>query len=192
MTVKNSLDALETYKNTGTLDVQGLSKNGTTVQSGANGTLTASEVVIVDASKKINEMLITDLQSGATPVHQVDPASCTISAAAGASNVATITIQLKDGAGNNLSRSIPFEVYAATDSTGLTKASAASTGFSVASGGASLNNGAAITTQIRCMSSATGGCVLSLTDTGKATSTLILVLPGGIKASAALTSGSYG
>lgn len=54
MTVKNSLDALEAYKNTGTLDVQGLSKNGTTIQSGANGVVTASEVVIVDANKDVS------------------------------------------------------------------------------------------------------------------------------------------
>ena len=47
---------------------------------------------------------ITNLKYGATPVAQVDPASCTITAAAGASNTATITIQLKDGSGTNMAR----------------------------------------------------------------------------------------
>lgn len=133
-----------------------------------------------------------NLLYGATPVAQPDPASCTITAAAGAANTATVTIQLKDGSGTNMARIIPFKVYASSAADGLTLASAASTGFSVASGGLSLNNGAAITTQISCMSSATGGCVLSLLDTGKQTSYLVLVLANGCKISAQLTAGSYG
>lgn len=135
---------------------------------------------------------ITDLKYGATPVAQVDPASCTITAAAGASNTATVTIQLKDGSGTNMTRILPFKVYASSAADGLTLASAASTGFSVASGGLSLNNGAAITTQISAMSSATGGCVLSLLDTAKQTSYLVLVLSNGCKISAQLSAGSYG
>lgn len=192
MTVKNSVDALETYKNTGTLEVQGLSKNGTVIQSGATGTLTASEVVIVDSSKKINEMLITDLQTGSSSLHAVDPAQSTITAAAGASNVATVTVTLKDGAGVTLTRVHPFEVYSSSAADGLTLASAASTGYSVASGGLSRANGTAVTTSIRAVTSAAGACVLSLTDTGKQTSYLVLVLPNGIKISSQLASGSYG
>lgn len=133
-----------------------------------------------------------NLLYGATPVAQVDPASCTIVAAAGASNTATVTIQLKDGSGTNMARIIPFRVYASSAADGLTLASAASTGFSVASGGLSLNNGAAITTQINCISSATGGCVLSLLDSAKQTSYLVLVLANGTKISAQLSTGSYG
>lgn len=133
-----------------------------------------------------------NLKYGATPVAQVDPASCTITAAAGAANTSTVTIQLKDGSGTNMARILPFRVYASSAADGLTLASAASTGFSVASGGLSLNNGAAITTQISCMSSATGGCVLSLLDTGKQTSYLVLVLANGCKISAQLSAGSYG
>lgn len=134
----------------------------------------------------------TNLKYGATPVAQVDPASCTITAAAGAANTATVTIQLKDGSGTNMSRIIPFRVYASSAADGLTLASAASTGFSVASGGLDLSNGTAVTTQISCMSSATGGCVLSLLDTAKQTSYLVLVLANGCKISAQLSSGSYG
>jgi len=141
------------------------------------GTTTTTTANITTAS-------ITDLLYGATPVHQVDPASCTITAAAGASNTSTITIQLKDGAGNNLSRIHPFRIYASSAADGLTLASAASTGFSVASGGLSLANETAVTTQISCMSSATGGCVLSLLDTGKQTSYLVLQLHNGVKISA--------
>jgi hypothetical protein len=135
---------------------------------------------------------VLNLKYGATPVAQVDPASCTITAAAGAANTSTITIQLKDGSGTNMARIIPFRVYSSSAADGLTLQSAASTGYSVASGGLSLNNGAAITTQISAISSATGGCVLSLLDTGKLTSYLVLVLSNGTKISAQLSAGSYG
>lgn len=153
------------------------------------GTAT-SKFVLQDGNNTVLSVL--NLKYGATPVAQVDPASCTITAAAGASNTATVTVQLKDGSGTNLARSLAFKVYASSAADGLTLASAASTGFSVASGGLSLNNGTAITTQISCMSSATGGCVLSLLDTAKQTSYLVLVLPNGNKISAQLSSGSYG
>lgn len=156
------------------------------------GTVAASKALVVDSSSNLDSLGIKDLKIGATPVHQVDPASCTITAAAGATNTSTITVQLKDGAGNNLTRSVRFKVYASSAADGLTLASAASTGFSVDSGGLSLENGTAVTTQIEVMSSATGGAVLSLLDTGKQTSYLVLVLPSGNKISAQLTSGSYG
>jgi hypothetical protein len=125
-------------------------------------------------------------------VGAADATQSTISAAAGASNVSTVTVQLKDAAGTDVSKVTPFEVYASSAADGLTLASAASTGFSVASGGLSRANGTAVTTSIRAVSSATGGCVLSLTDTGKATSYLVLVLPNGVKISTQLSAGSYG
>lgn len=159
------------------------------------GTATASKALVLDANKAIATITtasVTNMKYGATPTAQVDPASCTITAAAGAANVSTVTIQLKDGSGTNIARSVRFTVYASSAADGLTLASAASTGFSVASGGVSLQNGAAITTQITAMSDATGGCVLSLTDTGKQTSYLVLVLPTGNKISAQLSAGSYG
>jgi hypothetical protein len=157
------------------------------------GTVAASSGVVVDASKNVDNLGIKLLRTGATPVAQVDPASCTITAAAGASNVSTITVTLKDGGGNTLTRVHPFKVYMATTSSGLTLAAAASTGYAVTSGGVTDPTGnATITNGIAALSSASGACVLSLTDTGKTTGNLILVLPTGIKASAAITSGSYG
>src|SRR5258707_11591540 len=133
-----------------------------------------------------------NLLYGATPVAQVDPASCTITAAAGGANTATIAIQLKDGSGTNMARIIPFRIYASFAADCFTLSNAPSTGFTVRSRGCKLQNGAAITTQISCMSSATGGCVLSLLDTGKQTSYLVLVLSNGCKISAQLSAGSYG
>lgn len=165
---------------------QSLSVTGTV--TGSTG-LVATTGDVVSTAGKIQGL---NLVYGATPIAQVDPASCTITAAAGAANTSTVTIQLKDGSGTNLTQSIGFRVYASSASNGLTLASAASTGFSVASGGLSLANATAVTTQISAMSSATGGCVLSLLDTGKQTSYLVLVLPNGNKISAQLSAGSYG
>ena len=136
---------------------------------------------------------VNNLKYGATPVAQVDPASCTITAAAGAANHCTITIQLKDGSGTNMTRVIPFKVYLATDATGLTLQSAASTGYSVTSGGVKDPTGSTTITQgLAAFASATGGCVVDLLDTGKGTGNLILMFANGFKASAAITSGSYG
>lgn len=197
----------------GTLIVQAINAGGAFNTTIASGTIGQSSVITIPdpGASTANFMLdagtttaktittitsttanITNLKYGATPVPQVDPASCTISGAAGASNVCNVTIQLKDGSGTNMARIIPFRVYASSAADGLTLASAASTGFAVSSGGLSLQNGAAITTQISAMSSATGGCVLTLTDTGKQTSYLVLVLANGCKISAQLSSGSYG
>lgn len=192
----------------GTLIIQAVNAGGAFNTTIASGTIGQSSVITIpdpgaatskfvlqdgtNTSATFTTANIVNLKYGATPVAQVDPASCTITAAAGAANVSTVTIQLKDGSGTNMARIIPFRVYSSSASDGLTLQSAASTGYSVASGGLSLNNGAAITTQISAMSSATGGCVLSLTDTGKLTSYLVLVLANGCKISAQLSAGSYG
>jgi len=147
---------------------------------------------VLDAGNA-SSLSVLNFKYGATPVAQVDPASCTIAGAAGASNVCTVTIQLKDGSGTDMARVIPFKVYASSASTGLTLAAAASTGFAVASGGVLDPTGNTTITQgIAALSSATGGCVLSLTDTAKQTSYLVLVLENGVKISAQLSSGSYG
>jgi hypothetical protein len=192
----------------GTLILQAVNAGGAFNTTIASGTIGQSSVITIpDPGAATSKFVLQDgtntsgtfttlnavnLKYGATPVAQVDPASCTITAAAGAANTATVTIQLKDGSGTNMARIIPFRVYASSAADGLTLASAASTGFSVASGGLDLNNGEAVTTQISCMSSATGGCVLSLLDTGKQTSYLVLVLANGCKISAQLSAGSYG
>lgn len=187
----------------GTLRLKAINNSGNTATTISNaamgqasvisipdpGAATANFVLDAGTATVVN---ITNLKYGATPVAQVDPASCTITAAAGAANTATVTIQLKDGSGTNMARSIRFKVYSSSAADGLTLQSAATTGYSVASGGLSLANGTAVTTQIEAMSSVTGGCVLSLLDTGKLTSYLVLSLPSGNKISAQLSTGSYG
>lgn len=126
-------------------------------------------------------------------IGRLDKSKSTVSAVAGASNTSTITIQLKDGAGTNLTKAVPFEVYSSSTADGLTLATAASTGYSVASGGMKRANGnSAVTQGITLMSSATGGCVLSLLDTGKQTSYIAVCLPDGLVISTQLTTGSYG
>ena len=187
----------------GSLILQAVNAGGAFNTTIASGTIGQSSVITIpDPGTATSKFVLQDgnntalsvlnLKYGATPVAQVDPQSCTITAAAGAANTATVTIQLKDGSGTNIAYSSPFRVYASSASNGLTLASAASTGFSVASGGLNLANGTAVTTQITGMTSATGGCVLSLLDTGKQTSYLVLALHNGVKISAQLTAGSYG
>ena len=173
------------------------------------GTATASKALVLNSSKGIATITsatittmtgnvvgdVTGNITGNVTGYRVGAASATqstITAAAGASNVSTVTVQLKDGAGTNLAKITPFKVYASSASNGLTLASAASTGWSVASGGLSLANGTAITTSIEAVTSATGGCVLSLTDTAKQTSYLVLVTSDGATISAQLSAGSYG
>lgn len=116
----------------------------------------------------------------------------TVTLSTGTTNTATITVQLKDAAGTNIASIVPFEVYASSAADGLTLASAASTGFSVASGGMKRAGGEAVTQGVKAMSSATGGCVISLLDTAKQTSYIVLVVNNRIKISAQLVSGNYG
>lgn len=155
---------------------------------------TSGDIKAANAAVSLGQNLSVtgSLAYGASPLPMVDPGSCTISAAAGSANVCNLTIQLKDGSGTNIARVVPFKLYASSASNGLTLASAASTGFAMSSGGLSLANGTAVTNQISCVSSATGGAVVSLTDTGKQTSYIVLVLDNGIKISSQLSSGSYG
>ncbi len=187
----------------GTLILQAINAGGAFNTTIASGTIGQSSVITIPdpgaATSKFvlqngnnTAVSVLNLLYGATPVAQVDPASCTIVGAAGASNVCNVTIQLKDGSGTNLARSVAFKVYSSSAADGLTLQSAASTGYAVSSGGLSLANGTAVTTQITAMSSATGGCVLTLTDSAKLTSYLVLVLPNGNKISAQLSAGSYG
>ena len=187
----------------GTLILQAINAGGAFNTTIASGTIGQSSVITIpDPGTATSKFVLQDgsntvlsvlnLKYGATPVAQLDPGSCTIVGAAGASNVCTVTIQLKDGSGTNMARIMPFRIYASSAADGLTLASAASTGFAVSSGGLSLANGTAVTTQITGMTSATGGCVLTLTDTAKQTSYLVLSFANGSKISAQLSSGSYG
>ena len=149
-----------------------------------------SKFVLQDGNNTAAKVI--NLSVGATPLPVVDFAGSTITAAAGAANVSTVTVTLKDGSGTTLARRVPFQVYKSSAADGLTLGAAASTGWSVASGGLSLANGTAVTTSINCMSSAAGACVLSLTDTNKAAEYLVLVVGDGTKISTVLSSGSYG
>ncbi len=163
------------------------------LKAASTGTTLGQALAVTGNLSSTANLQGVNLIYGATPVAQIDPASCTITAAAGAANHCTITVQIKDGSGTNLARVVPFKVYLATDNTGLTLQSAASTGYSVTSGGVKDPTGSTTITQgLAAFSSATGGCVVDLLDTGKGTGNLILMFANGFKASAAVTAGSYG
>jgi len=134
----------------------------------------------------------TTISTGATPVPMVDPALTEINVVAGAANTALIEVQLKDGTGADINLRTPFTIYASSASNGLTLASAASTGFAFIGTGLGLQNGTAVTTQIHGITSTGGQAVMSLVDTAKQTSYLVVVVGDGIAISAQLTAGSYG
>jgi hypothetical protein len=134
----------------------------------------------------------TTLSTGAIPVPMVDPAQSEIQVVPGAANTAIIAIQLKDGAGNTIARSVGFQLYASIDADGMTLQDSASTGFSVIGEGVSLANGTDVSIIISGVTSDSGQCVLNLLDTAKKTSYLVLVVGDGIAVSAQLTAGSYG
>lgn len=156
-----------------------------------HGTVTA-DAFAGDITGNVTGNVTGNITGTVSATGVADASQSTIAGVAGASNVCTVTVQLKDAAGTNVASVQKFEVYSSSAADGLTLASVASTGYSVASGGLSRANGSAVTTQIQAMSSATGGCVLSLTDTGKQAVYLVLVVNGRIKISTVLSSGSYG
>ena len=109
----------------GSLALVGVANTGNTITTISNAAMGQASVVSIPdpGAATANFLLdtgtgasisVNNLKYGATPVAQVDPGSCTISAAAGAANHCTITIQLKDGSGTNMSCVTPFKVYLAT------------------------------------------------------------------------------
>ncbi len=66
------------YTNTGVLEVSSITSGGVSLTPVTPGVVSASTVVMVDSAKLIDTISITNVKLGATPVAQVDPASCTI------------------------------------------------------------------------------------------------------------------
>ncbi len=64
MAIRESLDQLESYKNTGVLDVTALSMSGTTLTPGTAGVATASTMVVLDANKALDNVKTAKLSLG--------------------------------------------------------------------------------------------------------------------------------
>jgi hypothetical protein len=90
-----------------------------------------------------------------------------ISAAAGALNTTLITIQLKDGGGNNLAVVVPLDIWLSDANTGI--GLTATTASGAVGAGASGTDLGALTAKkaIRSLTDATGKYILSILDTSK-------------------------
>lgn len=120
------------------------------------------------------------------------PTSATFTIAAGAANVAGITIQLKDSYGSNLDSAVMVNVWVSGAATGLSLGTAPSTGFAATTG--VVLHPASTKQAIQALTDATGKLVLTLTDTSKTTSYIAVgsMLGGIIGVSSQLATGSYG
>jgi hypothetical protein len=123
------------------------------------------------------------------------PASISFSAAAGGSNVAEVTITVKDGAGNAIAAVHNLDVWLSDAATGagLTATTASGAVAAKTSSGTDLGT---LTTKkaLRVQTLATGVYTLSITDTAKTGFYVCASLPGTGKAkvSSQLVTGNYG
>jgi hypothetical protein len=115
--------------------------------------------------------------------------------AAGAANVCNVTIQVKDGNGNNLARvhELCVMLSDANDGNGLTATAASGTVQSAGTGGTDLQAKVA-KKALDVVTDNTGKYVLAITDTGKTGFYIAAFIPGTgvIAVSAQLVAGNYG
>lgn len=172
--------------------------SGSTISAGQvaasyAGALTTGTGAVIDKDVAHTEYYWARLlDAGVGPAQDLVP---TITFAAGAANVCTVTITWKDKAGNTVKGVRTFDVYLSGAATGAGIATTGVSGELVATTGTSLTT---VTTHKRwtVQSAATGIFVGSLTDTEKSVGLYICVndpqagVP--VVAAAATAAGSYG
>ncbi len=133
------------------------------------------------------------LDPGATFIRSGSPQTASIAAAASTSNKTNVTIQLKDGNGDNLTTCRVVLVYLSDAATGAgLTATTASGAVGAGSSGTDLT---AIVAKMLLLvqTDATGKYVLSITDSAKTGFYVCVALPDGtVIASAQLVTGNYG
>ena len=167
----------------GSLKIAAVANTGNTITTISNAAMgQASVISIPDPGVATAQFLLNNNRASAS--------NSTITVAAGAANHCTVTIQLKDTNGNNISTVQQFALYSSDSASGIgITATAASTGYSMTSGGGVAALTGSITKNLFCVSSATGGAVVDLLDTAKTAYRIVLVLFDGIVVSAAATYG---
>lgn len=118
----------------------------------------------------------------------------TFTPAAGGANVCLVTIQVKDGAGNNLARNFELLVYLSDDSggNGLTGTTASG---NVQAGANGTDLSAKVSKKaLDVLTDNTGKYILSITDNAKTGFFVCAMAPGtgNVQASAQLVTGNYG
>lgn len=133
-----------------------------------------------------------NVQGALTEGNNILPVTASLSIAAGSTNVALVSIQLKDGNGTNLTHTAMIDVWLSDASTGIgLTASTASGAVTAGASGTDLGN---ITSKksLRMMTDATGLAILSITDSGKHHFYVATALPTGVFVSSQLADASYG
>jgi hypothetical protein len=128
------------------------------------------------------------------PAEKAVAQSVTFTPAAGAANVTLVTIQVKDGAGNNLARPFEMLVYLtdASDGNGLTAVTASG---AVAAGASGTDLQAKVSKKaLDVLTDNTGKYVLSITDTAKTGFFIAATCPGTgtVQVSSQLVTANYG
>jgi hypothetical protein len=135
---------------------------------------------------------ITKISTGASAVPLIDIIGSSITPAAGAANVCNVTIQLKDGAGTSIARSVLLFLWLSDSSTGDGITSTTASGTVTCTTGTDIFDHTA--KKIKTIkTNSSGSAVLAITDTSK---TGFYVCIGGYgqgtKVSAQLVTGNYG
>lgn len=127
-----------------------------------------------------------------TRVH-LQPATAATTPAAGSANVSNVTIQVKDGDGNNLTGPTVIDVYLSDVNTGAALSATAASGGVAAGASGTVLQTLVTGKAVRMLTNATGAAVLAITDTGK-TLYFPCVSIGGLKTvvGAQLITGNYG
>ena len=178
--------------------IYGYNGTGSTIVTGQvavsyAGAMTTGTGAIIDKDVADGKYYWARLLEGGVGLAQ--DATATITFAAGATNVSTVTITWKDRAGNTLKGVRTFDVYLSDSSAGSGITSTAISGELVATTGNSLTT---VTSHkrwtVQCAS--TGIFVGSLTDTAKSASLYVCVMDPqaglSIVSASATATGSYG
>lgn len=105
------------------------------------------------------------------------PVAASITPAASTANVSLVTIQVKDGAGNNVARVTPLNIYLSDAATGVGLTATTASG-AVAAGASGTDLGVLTTKKaITSVTDATGKYILSITDTAKTQFYVVVNLP---------------
>lgn len=121
------------------------------------------------------------------------PLQVGISAAAGSTNIALVTFQAKDGAGNNVAKPVVMDIWLSDAAAGGALTATSASG-AVAAGASGTDLSAMVAKKaIRVLTDATGKYILSITDTAKTGFYPCCQLPNGVvTVGTQLVTGNYG
>lgn len=182
---EEKIEGLLSVKDGGVLNIE---SGGQLQIDGVAVTATAEEINAGSGSSASSS--IQDLSTGATPRHLADKADFAI--AAGASGVSNVTLTVKDGAGNALTRSSLVDVWLSDSVAGVGLAShTPDTSLTVVTNGTQMASLVA-NKMLRCLTKNDGTLTLAIADATKTHYYVAASIRGDVSVSAQLSGGSYG